>query len=85
MKGGSITDSPSNVGVPRPCVGIPFVVCPVALLNGGVACVVLSPCLCVALSLSYCSASFSSLCGVVFVVGGEVRWCLLRRTHYRIV
>ena len=35
MKGGCVTDSPSNVGVPRLCVGVPLVVYPVALLNGG--------------------------------------------------
>ena len=35
MKGGSVTDSPSNVGVPRLCVGVPLVVYLVALLNGG--------------------------------------------------
>lgn len=36
--------SPSNVGVPRLCVGVPLVVYPVALLNGGGGgvCVVLS-------------------------------------------
>lgn len=35
MKGGSVTDSPSNAGVPRLCVGVPLVVYPVPLLNGG--------------------------------------------------
>lgn len=35
MKGGSVTDSPSNVGIPRLCAGVPLVVHPVALLNGG--------------------------------------------------
>lgn len=35
MKGSSVTDSPSNVGVPRLRVGVPLVVYPVALLNSG--------------------------------------------------
>lgn len=39
MKGGSVTDSPSNVSVPGLCVGVPLVVYPVALLNGGRVCV----------------------------------------------
>lgn len=43
MKGGSVTDSPSNVGVPRLCVGVPLVVCPVALLNGGIGVVRAQP------------------------------------------
>lgn len=43
MKGGCVTDSPSNVGVPRLCVGVPLVVYSVALLNGGVWWVVCCP------------------------------------------
>lgn len=36
MKGGSVTGSPSNVGVPsRLCVGVPLVVRMAAVLNGG--------------------------------------------------
>lgn len=84
MKGGSVTDSPLNVGVPRLCVGIPLVVHPVALLNGGVWCVLCCPVLggsgvlyCpvppFTLFVSPCIVLVSFLsCVVVFVVGGEV-------------
>lgn len=73
MKGGSVTDSPSNVSVPRlvcavprPCVDVPLVVYPVALLNGGVCGCVVSLCLdwvrlllIVPASLSSCPRFFS--------------------------
>lgn len=45
MKGGSVTDSPSNVGVPRLCVGVPLLVCLVVLLNGGCGVCCGVPCL----------------------------------------
>lgn len=68
MKGGSVTDSPSNVGVPRLHAGVPLVVYPVALLNGGVCDGVLSPSsdwvwrLALSCSLSYCLVLLLSLC-----------------------
>lgn len=69
---------------PRLCVGVPLVVYPVALLNGGGGCAVM-PCLwfgsgtldCPAPPYVVCSPRIVLVlllsCVVVFVVGGEVR------------
>ena len=60
--------SPSNVGVPRLCVGVPLVVHSVALLNGGggMCCAALSSDwvrhLVLSYSLSYCLAPLPLLC-----------------------
>lgn len=80
-----LLDSPSNVGVPRLCVGVPLVVYPVALLNGGsgMCCDALSSDWVWHLALSVplhivCSPRIVPVpllsCVAVFVVGGEVRW-----------
>ena len=77
---------PFSVGVPRLCVGVPLVVYPVALLNGGVGwvCVVpvfgLGPPLCVVLSSRIVLSLF---CLVLWVLScllwvgkcGGVVWC----------
>lgn len=55
MKGGSVTDSPLNVGVPRLCVGIPLVVHLVALLNGGGGVCCAAPCW---VGLAFCIVLF---------------------------
>lgn len=40
MRGGSVTDSPSNVGVPRLCVGVPLCCLPCGFIEwrGGMCC-----------------------------------------------
>lgn len=59
VKGGSVTDSPSNVGVPRLCVGVPLVVYSVAVLNGGSGVCCAAPCLDWVWHLALCRSSFT--------------------------
>lgn len=76
--------SPSNVGVPRPCVDVPLVVYPVAVLNGGVRVVCGIPSSYwvrhprIVLPSSHCLILFVLFCPsfLLCVVGGEVWWCV---------
>lgn len=93
MVGGMVSEgrqcrwAPCRMLASRPCVGVPLVVYPVALLNGGVVCVVL-PRVRIGSGTLYCATPLHIVrsprivpvpllsCVAVFVVGGEVRWCV---------
>lgn len=84
--GGMVSEGRLCCWSPRLVCGVPLVVYPVALLNGGSGVCCDAPCsdwvwhLALSCSPSHCPVPLVSfpflfcLCGVVFVVGGEVRW-----------